>query len=360
MPDAARRNAAWERDEIVLACDLVMRNDGHWLPAESPQVIELSELLQWMPLHPPEVRRADFRNPYAVARKTADIATALPGYSGRPTNGGRRDKEVISKFLAEPNVMHYVAESIRKSVVENVSAIGPGMLFSDAQPLPSGQEILGATLVDGRLRIISIQADGAGRFLDPCSQSHHFLYVASLEAHNWICLIDEFEALINSARVSESQLQDFFERNPDFLCGDMYEAVYPHIVLQRQEAGPLIPDFALKPHSENALCDLVELKRPSARLVVGQSNRKRLSSGLLEACAQLREYRDYFELPGNRKAIEEIYGLRFFRPRMVVVIGKRADYLAYDLRKAESDIPHLTITTYDDLLERARSRMRRA
>jgi 5-methylcytosine-specific restriction protein A len=115
MPDVARRNPNWEWDEIVLACDLVMRNGGHWLPAENPQVIELSELLQRMTLHPLEMRQADFRNPNGVGRKTADIATALPGYKGRPTNGGRRDKEVIARFIAEPDVMHSLAESIRKA-----------------------------------------------------------------------------------------------------------------------------------------------------------------------------------------------------------------------------------------------------
>lgn len=215
-------------------------------------------------------------------------------------------------------------------------------------------------LPGNQLRIVSIQANSVEGFFEACSQSHRFFYIASLEAYNWMCLIKEFEALINSTQASESQLQDFFERNPDFLRGNMYESIYPHVMLRRGEAGPLIPDFVLKPHNENALCDLLELKRPTARLVVGQRNRKRLSSALLEASAQLREYRDYFELPGNRKAIEEIYGLRFFRPRMTVVIGKRSDYFAYDLRKAEGDVPHLTITTYDDLLDRARSRLRRA
>jgi hypothetical protein len=176
--------------------------------------------------------------------------------------------------------------------------------------------------------------------------------------YGWKSLIAELEDLINTPHVNESQLQEFFENNPEFLCGDTYETAKPHIVLQRPDAGPLIPDFALKPPNEHALCDLLELKLPSAKLLVGQDNRKRLSAALLEACAQLREYRDYFESCANRQSVEEIYGLRFFRPRMMVIIGKRSDYIASDLRKAEGDIPELSITTYDDLLERARARTR--
>jgi hypothetical protein len=171
-------------------------------------------------------------------------------------------------------------------------------------------------------------------------------------------LIQELEELINSSTITEHQLQTFFERNPEFLCGDTYESARPHIVLQRPHEGPLIPDFALKPNNANALCDLLELKLPTAKLLTGKDNRKRLSAALLEACAQLREYRDFFEQDRNRREIDEVYGLRFFRPRMMVVIGKRSEYLASDLRKAEGDVPQLLITTYDDLLDRARSRLR--
>jgi 5-methylcytosine-specific restriction enzyme A len=99
----------------------VRHRDAEWRTlalCENPQVIELSDLLQRMTLHPREGRRADFRNPNGVGRKTADIATALPGYTGKPTNGGRLDKEVIARFIAEPDVMHSMAESIRTSAAQ--------------------------------------------------------------------------------------------------------------------------------------------------------------------------------------------------------------------------------------------------
>lgn len=116
MPGAGRRNPDWEWDEIVLACDLVAQNGWRALPAENRQVIELSKMLQLMTLHPVEARRADFRNPNGVGRKTADIATHHPQYAGKPTHGNALDEEVMARFLAEPYVMHAMAESIRASV----------------------------------------------------------------------------------------------------------------------------------------------------------------------------------------------------------------------------------------------------
>lgn len=142
MPDEGRRNPDWAWDEIVLACDLVMQNGGRWLPAENSQIIALSELLQKMTIHPPEARRADFRNPNGVGRKTADIATALPGYAGRPTNGGRRDKEVIARFLVEPDVMHAMAEAIRGSVASGEPADFPRDVGYEGESEMEGRYLL--------------------------------------------------------------------------------------------------------------------------------------------------------------------------------------------------------------------------
>jgi hypothetical protein len=67
----------------------------------------------------------------------------------------------------------------------------------------------------------------------------------------------------------------------------------------------------------------------------------------------------FFEVLENRKAVRDTYGLQLFRPNLIVVMGKRGDYFANDLRKVESDIPNLTIITYDDPLERGRSWIRK-
>lgn len=116
MADVGRRNPDWEWDEIVLACDLVAQNDWRQIDHSSPKVAELSDLLRRMKLHPEESRLPNFRSESSVARKTADIATWHPDYQGRRTNGNRLDREVLTEFIAKPDVMHALAESIRESV----------------------------------------------------------------------------------------------------------------------------------------------------------------------------------------------------------------------------------------------------
>lgn len=142
MPEPGRRAPDWEWDEIVLACDLVAKRGWQSLPSEDPQVIELSQLLRRMSVHPAEVRGDKFRNPNGVGRKTADLVTNRPGYSGRPTNGGRRDKEVIERFLREPDVMHAMAESIRASVSDGEPPDFPSEVGYDGESEMEGRYLL--------------------------------------------------------------------------------------------------------------------------------------------------------------------------------------------------------------------------
>ncbi|MFL6115635.1 MAG: HNH endonuclease [Catenulispora sp.] len=112
------RSPNWTRDEIILACEIVVDNDWHWLPATDRRVLELSRLLQQADIHPLESRAPDFRNLNGVARKTADIATHHPDYAGKPTNGNQLDSEVLQDFLSDPGHMLATASAIREALVE--------------------------------------------------------------------------------------------------------------------------------------------------------------------------------------------------------------------------------------------------
>ncbi|WEH33174.1 HNH endonuclease [Streptomyces sp. AM 4-1-1] len=111
------RSPDWTRDEIILACDLAMTNGWKRLEFDDPRVIELSTLLQTMPIHPEELRNELFRNPNGVARKTVDITSRHPDYRGKPTNGNALDVEVMNDFLVRPAEMAEVARRIRHGLV---------------------------------------------------------------------------------------------------------------------------------------------------------------------------------------------------------------------------------------------------
>lgn len=137
------RGPTWERDELILACDLVYRNGWKGLDHAHDRVIELSELLQKLPIHPMQVRGPKFRNSNGVARKTYDLATRHPDYRGTPTKGGAGDLVVLQEFLADGPRMSAIAAAIRAGVQS-------GKLLDDLENIPDVDDLDGEA-IEGRL-----------------------------------------------------------------------------------------------------------------------------------------------------------------------------------------------------------------
>jgi 5-methylcytosine-specific restriction protein A len=142
MADEGRKRLNWEWEEIVLACDLVMQNGGRSLDHGDARVVQLSELLQRMTVHPLEKRLPEFRNPNGVAQKTRNIAQHHPAYKGSPSNGNVLDGRVMERFLMEPDVMHTMAESIRASAVHGEPPDFPREVGYDNESALEGRYLL--------------------------------------------------------------------------------------------------------------------------------------------------------------------------------------------------------------------------
>lgn len=169
--------------------------------------------------------------------------------------------------------------------------------------------------------------------------------------------IEELEDLINTASTPEGAFQDFFERHPHFLRRNDHREVHPHVYLTREE-GPLIPDFILtNPDTQQAT--LLELKRAGlkTRLVRNPRNRIRFSDAIMEARAQLLEYRDWFDIEQNRRSMINIFGMEVFKPKIMVIIGRSSEF-GTGIRRAKlaDRVPDLDVLTYDDILQFARQR----
>ncbi|WP_405687604.1 HNH endonuclease [Streptomyces sp. NBC_00057] len=138
------RSPAWTRDELLLACALVVENGWNELREGDSRVLDLSDLLRSLPIHANAAQAIPkFRSIGSVSRKTSDLASNHPAYTGSPTKGGRLDKEVIATFIARPSEMLGAAAALRQG-------IGTGELHKIPED-PDELDDEGNSAIEGRL-----------------------------------------------------------------------------------------------------------------------------------------------------------------------------------------------------------------
>jgi len=127
---ASGRNPAWERDELILALDLYLQCGRKVLDDTDPQVVELSDLLNQLPIHPVRPDAGRFRNANGVALKLANFrAIDVPGTG--MASVGRRDREVWDEFANDPRRLHRLAQAIRAGY--RADAAQPGSESDDEE-----------------------------------------------------------------------------------------------------------------------------------------------------------------------------------------------------------------------------------
>ncbi|MDO8834490.1 MAG: DUF4263 domain-containing protein [Vicinamibacterales bacterium] len=170
-------------------------------------------------------------------------------------------------------------------------------------------------------------------------------------------VLNEFEDLINSSRVSENRIQQFLEAYPLIIESLGYASCKPQIVLTEYGKKNLIPDFILQKPGNNGF-DILDLKLPSAR-ISASSPYIRLSSEISKAIAQLNAYRKYFTSPVNAANFHKKFGLEPLIPELIVVIGRSIEFSS---NNDKADIFNqarnngLRIITYDELIDYGRLR----
>ncbi len=171
-----------------------------------------------------------------------------------------------------------------------------------------------------------------------------------------------FEALINKREVTEAELQAFFEEHPHFLTVRMWSRAIPHPRLPQDGREVLVPDFVLAPivaerDARDSDWQVLELKKPKERVLTSVDGRATLSRKVAGALQQLREYREYMEDPRNTAHVENALGFAIRRPKLAVLIGRRAGLDLDELDKVQ-ERERVDIVTYDEILERQRALLR--
>jgi hypothetical protein len=145
----------------------------------------------------------------------------------------RRLPEIVDTYVGDPARYFYgVAQNVLREYLrgESESKFQEYLQGShDDEYVEKGsikpeEDLIALALINDKVRAVTLTADGSYRFLDSAQKLHNLVYVASVESATLKLkqAVDELETLVNSSKTTESQLQDFFERHPNFIINDDY------------------------------------------------------------------------------------------------------------------------------------------
>lgn len=114
-----RSQLIWTEEEMILAADLA--DDRNWKGPNSatPEVVELSELLNQAHFHPRAGRPDNFRSPSSVSRKVGNLIGSHP--TKAPEKSLRisaREVPIVQRFIDDRTSMKELARSIRERILK--------------------------------------------------------------------------------------------------------------------------------------------------------------------------------------------------------------------------------------------------
>lgn len=107
-------SAGFTRDEVILALDGLYSSEKHRVSADSQAMIDLSSLLNRLPIHPMKDRRADFRSATGIAQQIGLYRASCSTGKRSPDVGGLFF-DVAFEFEDRQNDLHSIAAAIRKN-----------------------------------------------------------------------------------------------------------------------------------------------------------------------------------------------------------------------------------------------------
>lgn len=110
------RNPNWTRDELILALDLYFRLNPLRIDEKHPELVQISRLLNTLPIHAKSQQLDKFRNPNGVYMKLCNFLRLDPNYRGKGLEAGSKlDVEVWKEFYSDREQLHSVADAIRRN-----------------------------------------------------------------------------------------------------------------------------------------------------------------------------------------------------------------------------------------------------
>lgn len=111
------RNPKWHRDEIILALDLYFTLEPGQINGRNPAVVELSEVLNRLPIFDFRPDSVKFRNPNGVGLKLSNFLAIDPTYHGKGMESySKLDKVIFFEFNNNRAQLRRIANAIRNAV----------------------------------------------------------------------------------------------------------------------------------------------------------------------------------------------------------------------------------------------------
>ncbi|HMK18417.1 MAG TPA: HNH endonuclease [Chitinophagaceae bacterium] len=109
------RNPKWHRDEIILALDLYFSKDRGSIDSGNPKIIEVSKVLNQLPIFHDRPDKEKFRNPNGVTLKLSNFKHFDPDHKGVGMSGGSKlDEIVFNEFYNDREKLRAIATEIRR------------------------------------------------------------------------------------------------------------------------------------------------------------------------------------------------------------------------------------------------------
>lgn len=110
------RNPPWARDELILALDLYFHISPSHTTSSNPKIIELSQLLNQLPIHNKRSDKQNFRNPNSVYMKLSNFLSLDENYHGTGLiKGSKLDEEMWNEFSSNRAFLAKTAQAIRSN-----------------------------------------------------------------------------------------------------------------------------------------------------------------------------------------------------------------------------------------------------
>jgi 5-methylcytosine-specific restriction protein A len=137
---AARNDLDWTEDEHLLALDLYFRFNPLTINKKHASVVELSDLLNRLPIHPQALRGEKFRNPDGVYMKLCNFLRLDPSYAGKGLSRGAKGEEVVwNLYSGNRSDLREIADAIRVTGERQIQVRLTQPLDEDEETFPEGR-----------------------------------------------------------------------------------------------------------------------------------------------------------------------------------------------------------------------------